>query len=65
MKKLVIGGAAVLATAGIGLGLTQLANADSHSPKPTESSSVSVATGQAGNSRATPWMDSTAARAAA
>ena len=49
MKKLVIGGAAVLATAGIGLGLTQLANADSHSPKPTESSSVSVATGQAGN----------------
>ena len=64
MKKLVIGGAAVLATAGIGLGLTQLANADSHSPKPTESSSVSVATGQAGN-QATPWMDSTAARAAA
>lgn len=49
MKKLVFGGAAVLATAGIGLGLTQLANADSHSPKPTESSSVSVATGQAGN----------------
>lgn len=49
MKKLVVGGAAVLATAGIGLGLTQLANADSNSPKPTESSSVSVATGQAGN----------------
>lgn len=47
MKKLVIGGAAVLATAGIGLGLTQLANADPSSPKPTESSSVSVATGQA------------------
>ena len=47
MKKLVIGGAAVLATAGIGLGLTQLANADSNSSNPTESSSVSVATGQA------------------
>lgn len=47
MKKIVIGGAAVLATAGVGLGLSQLANADSASPDPTESSSVSVATGQA------------------
>lgn len=47
MKKLVLGGAAVLTTAGIGLGLTQLANADPSSPKPTESSSLSVATGQA------------------
>ena len=54
MKKLVVGGAAVLATAGIGLGLTQLANADSNSPKPTESSSVSVATGQAGNRQGGP-----------
>ena len=42
-----LGGAAVLATAGVGLGLSQLANADSASPDPTESSSVSVATGQA------------------
>ena len=49
MKKLVLGGAAVLTTAGIGLGLTQLANADPSSPKPTESPSVSVATGQADN----------------
>lgn len=49
MKKLAIGGAAVLTTAGISLGLTQLANADSSSPKPTESPSVSVATGQADN----------------
>ena len=49
MKKLVIGGAAVLTTAGIGLGLTQLANADPSSPKPTENSSVSVASEQASN----------------
>ena len=54
MKKLVIGGAAVLTTAGIGLGLTQLANADPSSPKPTESSSVSVASEQASNQQGGP-----------
>ena len=54
MKKFVIGGAAVLATAGIGLGLTQLANADPNSPKPTESSSVSVASEQASNQQGGP-----------
>ena len=53
-KKLVIGGAAVLTTAGIGLGLTQLANADPSSPKPTESSSVSVASEQASNQQGGP-----------
>ena len=54
MKKLVIGGAAVLTTAGIGLGLTQLANADPSSPKPTGSSSVSVASEQASNQQGGP-----------
>jgi len=54
MKKLVIGGAAVLTTAGIGLGLTQLANADPSSPKPTESSSVSVTSEQASNQQGGP-----------
>ena len=54
MKKFVIGGAAVLTTAGIGLGLTQLANADPSSPKPTESSSVSVASEQASTQQGGP-----------
>ena len=54
MKKFVIGGAAVLATAGVGLGLAQLANADSASPEPTDSSSVSVATEQAAGQQGDP-----------
>ena len=57
MKKFVIGGAAVLTTAGIGLGLTQLANADPSSPKPTEN--------RRAPNRAAPRMGNTAARAAA
>lgn len=48
MKKLVIGGAAVLATAGIGLGVAQLANADSAEPTPEPSASASVAPGKPG-----------------
>ena len=48
MRKLVITGAAVLATAGVGIGMAQLANADSTTPTPEPSTSGSTVPGKPG-----------------
>ena len=48
MRKLVITGAAVLATAGVGIGMAQLANADSTTPTLEPSTSGSTVPGKPG-----------------
>ncbi len=46
MRKVIMGGAAVLAAAGIGVGAAQLANADSPAPQPTDSASAPATPGK-------------------